>query len=123
MTPSARSWGDRNLVISTPIMEWFNEMFLPGTTDEERRSPEVSPLYADLGGLPPALFSVGSLDPLLDDSLFMSARWRAAGNQATLQVYPESVHGFIRFPTSIGALAVHSMLDFIRSTLSEGAST
>jgi acetyl esterase len=118
MTPSARSWGQRNLIISTPIMAWFADMFLPGTTDSERRSPEVSPLYADLYDMPPALFTVGTLDPLLDDSLFMAARWQAANNESTLRVYPESVHGFIRFPTGIAMLAVQSMLDFARSTLS-----
>jgi acetyl esterase len=118
MTPSARSWGERNLVLSTPIMAWFNDMFVPGTTDSERRSPELSPLYADLRDMPPALFTVGMLDPLLDDSLFMAARWRAAMNRATLRVYPESAHGFIRFPTAIAALAVDSMLEFARTTWS-----
>lgn len=117
MTPSARSWGDRNLVISTPIMAWFADMFVPGTTDDERRSPEVSPLYADLRDMPSALFTVGTLDPLLDDSLFMAARWQAANNESTLRVYPESVHGFIRFPTGIAVLALQSMLDFARTTL------
>jgi acetyl esterase/lipase len=117
MTPSARSWGERNLVISTPIMAWFADMFVPGTTDDERRSPEVSPLYADLRDMPPALFTVGTLDPLLDDSLFMAARWQAADNESTLRVYPESVHGFIRFPTGIAMLAVQSMLEFARSSL------
>jgi len=112
MTPSARSWGERNLVISTPIMAWFAEMFVPGTTDKERRSPDVSPLYADLHDMPPAMFTVGMLDPLLDDSLFMAARWQAANNESTMRVYPESVHGFIRFPTGIAMLAIQSMLDF-----------
>ena len=74
MTPSARSWGTRNLVINTPTMAWFADMFTPGMTDDERRSPEISPLYADLRGMPPALFTVGTLDPLLDDTLFMAAR-------------------------------------------------
>jgi acetyl esterase len=52
------------------------------------RNPRLSPLYADLAGLPPALFTVGSLDPLLDDSLFMSERWKAADNEAELDVWP-----------------------------------
>jgi acetyl esterase len=118
ITPSARLWGERNLVLSTPIVEWFADMFVPGTTGEERRSPEVSPLYADLRNMPPALFTVGMLDPLLDDSLFMAARWQAAGNEATLCIYPESIHGFIAFPTAIAMIAVESMLDFARAALS-----
>jgi acetyl esterase len=120
MTPGARSWGERNLVISTPIMAWFADMFLPGMTAEERRSPEVSPLYADLHNMPPALFTVGTLDPLLDDSLFMAARWQAADNESTLRVYPESVHGYIRFPTGIAMLAVQSIVDFACTTLGTG---
>nr|WP_134006099.1 alpha/beta hydrolase fold domain-containing protein [Streptomyces sp. 846.5] len=47
----------------------------PGHDDEQWRAPSLSPLFAKLENLPPALFTVGMLDPLLDDSLFMSARW------------------------------------------------
>ena len=58
------------------------------------RDPSISPLYADLSDLPPALFSIGTIDPLIDDSLFMHARWQTAGNAAELAVYPGGVHGF-----------------------------
>lgn len=34
-----------------------------------------SPIYGDLTGMPPALLTVGTADCLLDDSLFMAARW------------------------------------------------
>jgi acetyl esterase/lipase len=117
MTPSQRSWGDRNLVLSTPIMAWFYDCFLPEHSQEERRSPEVSPLYADLSGLAPALFSVGALDPLLDDSLFMAARWAAAGNDATLRVYPEAVHGFNAFPLGLAAAANEAQIAFVRDAV------
>ncbi|MCW2963610.1 MAG: Alpha/beta hydrolase fold-3 domain protein [Actinomycetia bacterium] len=100
-TPSCRLWGDRNLILSTPTVDWYADCFLPGMPDRERRSPEVSPLFADLHDLPPALFSCGTLDPLLDDSLFMEARWRAAGNEATLSLWEEGVHGFVFFPLEL----------------------
>jgi acetyl esterase len=99
LTPSARNWGERNLILSTPILDWFADMWVPDRA--RRRDPDVSPLYADLRGLPPALFSVGTLDPLLDDSLFMAARWTAAGSRAELAVYPGGVHGFNLFPLAI----------------------
>lgn len=118
MTPSQRSWGDRNLVLSTPIMAWFYDCFLPGLTTDERRDPDISPLYADLAGLPPALFSVGTLDPLLDDSLFMSARWKVAGNEATLRVYPDAIHGFNGFPLGVAELANAAQWDFVRRAVS-----
>jgi acetyl esterase/lipase len=117
LTPSQRNWGNRNLILSTPILEWFCDQFAPGITREERRDPALSPLYADLRDLPPALFSVGDLDPLLDDSLFMSARWRASGNESTLLVYPESVHGFHAFPTGIAKMGIEAQIDFVKRTL------
>ena len=118
MTPSQARWGDRNLVLSTPIMAWFYDCFLPGMPLEERRSGEVSPLYADLSGLPPALFTVGALDPLLDDTLFMAARWEAAGNDAELLVYPDAVHGFNGFPLRISAVANEAQWRFIEKAVS-----
>jgi acetyl esterase/lipase len=45
-------------------IEFFSEQYTPDMTDEERRSPAVSPLYADLRGLPPAIFTVGTADHL-----------------------------------------------------------
>lgn len=98
MTPSCANWGERNLVLSTPIVEWFLDHFIPS---EHRRDPDASPLFADLRDMPPALFSVGTLDPILDDSLFMASRWAAAGNDAELAVYPGGVHGFNLMPTEL----------------------
>lgn len=50
----------------------------------------ISPLYADLNSmtLPPALFTCGTLDPLLDDSILMSAKWTMSGAESILKVYP-----------------------------------
>ena len=54
--------------------------------------PDLSPLNAELGDLPPALFAVGGADPLLDDTLALAERWRAAGNEAELVVVPGADH-------------------------------
>jgi acetyl esterase/lipase len=78
------------------------DLFLAGVPMEDRRDPDVSPLYADLRGMPPALFSVGGNDHLVDDTLFMAARWELAGNRTTLLVYPESPHGCIALPAVAG---------------------
>ena len=115
LTPSQRLWGERNLILSGPILRWFSESFLPGMAPEDRRDPDISPLYAELSHMPPALFTVGTLDPLLDDSLFMEARWRQAGNRAELAVYPEGIHGFTAFPIGLAQKANARQLEFIGS--------
>jgi acetyl esterase len=118
MTPSSRNWGDNFLILSSPSMYWFGTCFTGERTLEELTDPDLSPLYAELHDLPPALFTVGTLDPLLDDSLFMSARWRAAGNEAELQVYPEAVHGFNLFPTGMARASNDAQHEFLRGAVS-----
>ena len=95
LTPSARTWGDRQLILSTPTIDWFVTQFAAG---RDLKDPDISPLLGQLGDLPPALFSIGTKDPLLDDSLFMAGRWLAAGGDANLAIYPGGVHGFNLFP-------------------------
>ncbi|MGB0762871.1 MAG: alpha/beta hydrolase, partial [Acidimicrobiales bacterium] len=66
---------------------------------QDRRSPKISPMYANLSELPDALFCVGTADHLLDDTLFMANRWKAAGNDCELIVYPRVPHAFTMFPS------------------------
>ncbi len=102
LTPSARRWGDQSLVLNTPVLDWFSDHFVP---KDKRRDPDVNPLFADLGGMPRASFVVGTMDPLLDDTLFMHARWLAAGNEAELDVYPGGIHGLDGYANTIGRTA------------------
>lgn len=110
LTPSARRWGDRRLVLWTEEMRWFVDCFVP---PERREDPDVSPILADLAGLGAARFTVGTQDLLLDDTLFMHARWVAAGNPAQLAVYPGGSHGFDAFPIGIGREALRGMRRFV----------
>lgn len=99
-TPSMLGWGERNLVINTPLVRWFVNNLLPELThnDAARRAPDLSPLYADLRGLCPAHFTLGTLDPLVDDTLLMAQRWGAAGNPASLSIWPGGIHAFTLVP-------------------------
>jgi acetyl esterase/lipase len=104
MTPSQKHFGNNErLVLRTMDMQKFAGAYVSGQKDW--RDPDISPLYADLKGLPPALFSVGTRDPLLDDTLFMYARYIAAGNRAELAVYPGGAHAFNVFPIAIAEQA------------------
>jgi acetyl esterase/lipase len=117
ITPSGRQFGDERLVLRTIDIEKFSGAFLPELSAEERRSPEISPLFARLNGLCPALFTIGTRDALLDDSLFMHARWNAAGNRGELAIYPGAVHGFIAFPCAQTFAALERMTAFITASL------
>jgi acetyl esterase/lipase len=117
MTPSQRLWGERNLVLSGPIIRWFAQQFLPAHEGEQRRDPDISPLYAGLSEMPPAIFTVGTEDALLDDTLFMEARWRAAGHPTELHIWPEAPHGFISLPMSVADAALAAEHDFLRRSL------
>ncbi len=118
MTPSSRA-GTNAMLIPTATMSWFIDHFVP---TGDRDDPAVSPIYADLQGLPPALFTVGTFDPLLDDSLLMYQRWLAAGNDAELAVYPGGIHGFTLLPTAIARSATQRQTSFLRTTLQGGDS-
>lgn len=56
--------------------------------------PRVSPLYADLHGLPPTLIQVGEDEILLDDSLRFADRAWGAGVEVELQRFPGLWHDF-----------------------------
>lgn len=112
-TPSAKRFGEERLVLRTSDTEQFSAAFIQGGQD--LHDPDISPLYADLTGLCPALFTVGTRDPLLDDSLFMHARWLAAGNRATLRVYPGGAHGFVAFPCAITDDWIRDTLGFLKT--------
>jgi acetyl esterase len=92
-------------ILEDGLGEFVNGCFVPGLTPDDCKVPSISPLYADLHDLPPALFTVGSADHLLDDSLFMAARWEVFGNDTELAVYPDCIHAFNAFPTELAKRA------------------
>lgn len=108
-TPSVRQWGTRPLILNTELIGWFVDQFAGDPND-----PDVSPLLANLEGLPRALFTIGSLDPLLDDSLFMFQRWIAVGNGAELAVWPGAIHAFDHFDTEYAQLTRNRMHKFLQ---------
>lgn len=119
LTNSARTWGSRLLVLNTSIIEWFLQHYTGGVALDD---PFLSPLLADLEGMPPALFTVGTEDPLIDDTLAMHERWLAAGSSAELAIYPGGAHGFDAFPIEIGRQALARMYRFIDGCLVRHAS-
>jgi acetyl esterase len=101
-TPSQRRATEYPDILTVEMIQFVVECFTPGWSPEERRDPDVSPLYADLSDMPPAQFTVGTGDHLIDDTLFLASRWQVAGNRTELLVYPEGPHGCMGMPTVLG---------------------
>lgn len=60
----------------------------------DRKDPRVSPLYADLKGLPPMLVQVGSAETLLEDATRFAAAAGAADVSVTLEIWPHMIHAW-----------------------------
>jgi monoterpene epsilon-lactone hydrolase len=84
------------------------EAYLAG---RDPRTPLASPLYADLGGLPPLLLQVGSAEILLDDAVRVAERARKADVEVELRVWPDMIHVWHAFADLLpeGQAAVKEM--------------
>jgi acetyl esterase/lipase len=91
------------LMINAVELRHFADAYTPGMSVEARKDPAISPLYEDMESLaaaspttrlPPAVFHIGTDDPLLDDSILMSAKWQITGSEGILKVYSGEPHGF-----------------------------
>ncbi|HVW47772.1 MAG TPA: alpha/beta hydrolase [Solirubrobacterales bacterium] len=96
-TPAGRLYADED----------FIELYVGGV--EDRTNPDISPIFGDLTGLPPALLVVGGKDVVFEDSLAMAARLSAAGNDVDLRVYPECPHGFLGMPSAMAEAALRGI--------------
>ena len=86
--------------------------------------PQVSPLFADLHGLPPTLLQVGALDLIRDDAVRYAKAAAAAGSPTDLRIWPKVGHGFTGtgddLPESREAIA--EIAAWIRTTIPDDSS-
>lgn len=61
------------------------------------RDPRVSPVFADVGGLPPIYIQVGDHEILLSDSTRFADSLREAGGEVEIEIWPEMWHVFQLF--------------------------
>jgi acetyl esterase/lipase len=61
------------------------------------RHPWLSPVHADLAGLPPIFLQTGSADYCQEDSVLFEQRAKAAGVRVGLEVWPDCFHVWQRF--------------------------
>jgi acetyl esterase/lipase len=111
-----------DLILDLKRIANFVGAFLPGKTTEERKNPSISPFYEDLekfrGRLPKALFTCGTADCLLDDTVMMGTKYLMAGGEAIVKIYEGGCHGFVAFEGSdLAAVCMDDMWTFIRDCL------
>ena len=88
-------------LIHKEYLEELAHAYLPAGVDQ--KDPRVSPLYADLRGLPPILIQVGSAETLLDDSVRLCGALGSADVVVTLEVWPAMIHAFPLFNQQLAA--------------------
>jgi monoterpene epsilon-lactone hydrolase len=87
--------------------------------DGDRTADLVSPIFADLTGLPPLLIQAGSHEILLDDATRLASHAAAAGVGVRLEVTPGVPHVFQGFAAMLdeGDAALTSAGEFLRAHL------
>jgi epsilon-lactone hydrolase len=64
------------------------------TAGQDAARPLISPIFADLSGLPPLIIQAGSHEVLLDDAVRLAGRAAAADVEVTLEITPGVPHVF-----------------------------
>ncbi len=90
---------------------WWTEAHLAGA---DTRDPLVSPLFADLKGLPHLLIQASTSEMLYDDSRLFVERAKAAGVDATLEVWDDMMHVFQAFGLPESKEAIANISKFVQ---------
>lgn len=95
------------------------------TGDRPLDDPLLSPLHADLAGLPPLLVQTGTGDPLMDDARRIVDHATECGGDARLELYPADTHVFHLFwsflPAAVDAL--RSAGEYVNAARAAGGRT
>ena len=90
-SPSTREFAADHF-LTAEAMAWFADFYLPPPID--RRQAWVSPLHANLTGLPPAFVLTAECDPLRDQGEAFAERLKKAGVQTSAKRYEGMFHPF-----------------------------
>jgi epsilon-lactone hydrolase len=124
LTMSGPSWtfnAGKDVMLDPARIRASFELYLHGA---DPRAHLASPLYADLGGLPPLLIQVGAYECLLSDATRLAARAGEAGVTVTLDVWDRMQHAW-QFTASFlpeGRQAIARIGEFISQVFYTGES-
>lgn len=101
-------------VVSTELLDLFTHCYLG---DGDRKSPTVTPFYADFSGLPPTLVHVGTRERLYDDSVTVVERMKTAGVAADLKIFDGMSHNWQLYAPMLdeGMASIEECAAFIKA--------
>jgi monoterpene epsilon-lactone hydrolase len=110
---SSTTRADLDPALTVRALRLRAEDYLRGT---DASDGSVSPIYADLTGLPPLLIQVGSHEILLDDAIRLAKKAAANDVEVTLEVVPGVPHVFQAFAAHLdeGEAALERAGAFLR---------
>ena len=93
--PSRIANADRDLILGKKNVKMYNAVSNPiYAGDIPLNDPRLSPIYADLRGLPPTLIQIGGYEMFVDDGIELLKRATADDLNVTLTVYAGMSHDF-----------------------------
>ena len=93
--PSLTTNADRDLVLGKFNTKMYNAVFNPVYAGEiPLNDPRLSPIYADLKGLPPTLVQIGGYELFVDECIDFLKKATADELNITLSVYSGMPHDF-----------------------------
>lgn len=106
---------------------WFQPEDMPIVAayycnDDELKNPLVSPVYANLSGLPPLYIQVGEDEILLSDSTRAAEKVKSAGGDVEIEIWPGMWHVFQAFLHHVpeSKKAAKKIGKFVRRILTDG---
>ena len=102
-------------MVQKGALEWMAGLLLPEGSD--LTDPRWSPMHGNYDGLPPMFIHVSAIETLLDDSVVIADRAKAAGVDVTLEVVPDVIHVWHALGRDVpeASAGIDRVGDFIRS--------
>jgi monoterpene epsilon-lactone hydrolase len=90
--------------------------------DADPRSPLVSPVFADLTGLPPLLIQAGTAEAIEDDALHLAVAARRDGVPVTLELYEDMIHVWHAFAPGLpeATATIERLANWLEARLAGG---
>lgn len=101
-----------------PSMTVQQLQFYASCYTQDPSDPMVSPLFAQLEGLPPSLILVGGDEIMLDDSTQIHQKLLAAGCKSQLHIAPERWHAYILYGLDEDQKDISLMNRFLNQVMS-----